>query len=64
MAANGFTADDRSMPLLRREDGQTMAEYSVALGVIVVVTVATFVALGEAATSLIQRVISAIGGLA
>jgi Flp pilus assembly pilin Flp len=29
----GFQADDQTM---RREDGQTMAEYSVTLGVIVV----------------------------
>jgi Flp pilus assembly pilin Flp len=42
----------------KREEGQTAAEYAVVLGVIVVVTVTTFTALGDAAQNLIGRVVA------
>jgi Flp pilus assembly pilin Flp len=44
------------MPLLRREEGQTMAEYSVVLAMIVVVTLVAYMALGNAAAALMARV--------
>ena len=43
------------MPL-RREEGQTMAEYGVVLAVIVIVSMVAFMTLGDAAAGLIQRV--------
>jgi Flp pilus assembly pilin Flp len=43
------------MPL-RREEGQTMAEYGVVLGVLVIVTMVAYIALGDAAAGLIERV--------
>jgi Flp pilus assembly pilin Flp len=46
------SADDLSM---RREDGQTMAEYSVTLGVIVVGIVATFGLFSEAVRQMVLR---------
>jgi Flp pilus assembly pilin Flp len=46
--------------LARREDGQTMAEYAVVLGVIVVATVAVFVTLSGTIQSALNNVISAI----
>jgi Flp pilus assembly pilin Flp len=44
--------------LPEREEGQTMAEYGVALAVITVATVAIFTALGGAVEGAIQRVIT------
>jgi Flp pilus assembly pilin Flp len=41
---------------MRREDGQTMAEYSVTLGVIVVGIVATFGLFSEAVRQMVLRV--------
>jgi len=43
------------MPL-RREEGQTLAEYGVVLGVLVIVTLVAYMALGDAAATLIDRV--------
>jgi Flp pilus assembly pilin Flp len=40
---------------MRREDGQTMAEYSVTLGVIVVGIVATFGLFSEAVRQMVLR---------
>ena len=45
---------------LRREDGQTMAEYGVVLAVIVIVTMVAYMALGNAAAGLIQQVTSTV----
>ena len=42
--------------LRRREEGQTMAEYSVVLAVITVATVAVFPAFGAAALGVVTRV--------
>jgi Flp pilus assembly pilin Flp len=42
--------------MFRREEGQTMAEYSVVLGMIVIVTVAAFVAVGTGAAGLYDKV--------
>jgi Flp pilus assembly pilin Flp len=42
--------------MLRREEGQTMAEYSVVLGMIVIVTLAAFVAVGNSAAGLYDKV--------
>ena len=46
--------------LLRREEGQTMAEYGVVLAMLVVVTMVAYMALGDAAAGLIQRVTSTV----
>ena len=46
--------------LREREEGQTMAEYAVVLGVIVVATVAVFVTLSSTIQSAINNVITAI----
>jgi Flp pilus assembly pilin Flp len=42
--------------MLRRDEGQTMAEYSVVLGMIVIVTVAGYMMLGDAAAGLLEKV--------
>jgi len=42
--------------MLRREEGQTMAEYSVVLGMIVVVTIVAYTMLGDAASALLQKI--------
>ena len=46
--------------MLRREEGQTMTEYRVVLGMIVIVTVAAYVLLGDAVTGLLQTVSAAV----
>jgi Flp pilus assembly pilin Flp len=46
--------------MARRQEGQTMAEYAVVLGVIVVATVAVFVTLSGTIKTAINAVISAI----
>jgi Flp pilus assembly pilin Flp len=45
---------------LRKEEGQTMAEYGVVLAVITVATVAIFVTLSGSITSAIQSVIDVL----
>jgi Flp pilus assembly pilin Flp len=47
---------------LQREEGQTMAEYGVVLGVITLLCVAAFVLLGGAITDVIDRVIGRLAG--
>jgi Flp pilus assembly pilin Flp len=47
---------------LRREEGQTMAEYGVVLAVVCAATVAIFIALRGGITSAIQEVIDVLGG--
>jgi Flp pilus assembly pilin Flp len=42
---------------LRKEEGQTMAEYAVVLGVITVLTVAVFITLSGAITGAINAVV-------
>ena len=46
--------------MLRREEGQTMAEYGLVLAIIAIVTVAAYVALGDSIAKTIQRVISVL----
>ena len=45
------------LPLLRKEEGQTMAEYGVVLAVITIGAVAAFTALSGGITGAINRVI-------
>jgi Flp pilus assembly pilin Flp len=47
---------------LQREEGQTMAEYGVVLGVITLLCVLAFVALGNSITGVIDRVIGRLAG--
>jgi len=47
---------------LRREEGQTMAEYGVVLAVICVLTVGIFTLLSGGITNAIQSVISVLPG--
>ncbi|HEY3181601.1 MAG TPA: hypothetical protein VGJ77_02105 [Gaiellaceae bacterium] len=42
--------------MLRREEGQTMAEYSVVLGMLVIVTVAAYMMLGDTVAGLLEKV--------
>ena len=45
-----------------RQEGQTMAEYAVVLGVITVAIIVTFIALGGAIEDTIKAVISKLPG--
>ena len=45
---------------VRRQDGQTLAEYALILGVIAVVTVATLIALGNGIHTKLQSICNAI----
>ncbi|HET7171143.1 MAG TPA: hypothetical protein VFI18_05875 [Gaiellales bacterium] len=45
----------------RREDGQTMAEYAVVLGVITLIVLAALQALSGAITNALQAVVGVLG---
>jgi Flp pilus assembly pilin Flp len=49
--------------MLRRQDGQTMVEYSLALTMILIVTVVAFTFLGDAASALVGHVVYAFHAL-
>ena len=48
---------------LKRQEGQTMAEYALILGVIAIVTVATVTALGGAIHTKLQSICTTLGGV-
>jgi Flp pilus assembly pilin Flp len=48
------------MSMAHREEGQTMAEYAVVLGVIIVATVAVFVTLSSTIQTAVNNIITAI----
>lgn len=50
------------MNMLRREDGQTMAEYGTVLTVITIACLTAFVLLAEASTNALTRVADLLGG--
>ena len=50
-----YTAISSLLNRLRREDGQTMAEYGILIGVIAIVVVAAAVFLGGSITSLFNN---------
>jgi Flp pilus assembly pilin Flp len=63
--ANDRAGSERPMlkrlkALVRREDGQTMAEYAVVLGVITVTTIAVFTALSGSIQSAIQNAVNVL----
>jgi Flp pilus assembly pilin Flp len=47
--------------LMAREDGQTMAEYAVVLGVITLIVLAALQALSGAITTALQAVVGVLG---
>ena len=47
---------------IQREEGQTMAEYGVVLGVITLLCIAAFVTLGGEITGVINRVVTRLKG--
>jgi Flp pilus assembly pilin Flp len=49
------------MTRARREDGQTMAEYAVVLGVITLIVLAALQALSGAITNALQAVVGVLG---
>jgi Flp pilus assembly pilin Flp len=55
-----FVALQNRLPALRKEDGQTMAEYGVVLAVITLVIVATLLLLSGAINNALSRVITAL----
>jgi Flp pilus assembly pilin Flp len=55
-----FVALQNRLPELRKEDGQTMAEYGVVLAVITLVIVATLLLLSGAINDALSRVITAL----
>lgn len=55
-----FVALQNRLPELRKEDGQTMAEYGVVLAVITLVIVATLLLLSGAINNALSRVITAL----
>jgi Flp pilus assembly pilin Flp len=46
--------------LLRREEGQTMAEYGVVLGMVVILTFTAWVLLRDATTALLDKVVTGL----
>ena len=53
-------AGDNSHMLLRREEGQTMAEYGVVLGMVVILTFTAWVLLRDATTALLDKVVTGL----
>jgi Flp pilus assembly pilin Flp len=56
MPQRKFDRDDAFHASRKREEGQTMAEYSVVLAVITVASVAVFPAFGAAALNVVKQV--------
>ena len=55
-----FVALQNRLPELRKEDGQTMAEYGVVLAVITLVIVATLLLLSGAIDTALSKVINVL----
>ena len=55
-----FVSLQNRLPVLRNQEGQTMAEYGVVLGVITLVIVATLLLLSGAIDTALSKVITAL----
>jgi Flp pilus assembly pilin Flp len=65
VVANDRAGSERPMlmrfaALMRREEGQTMAEYAVVLGIITVATIAVFTALSGGIQAAIQNAVNTL----